>query len=248
MIIGHRGFPVQYPENTMVSFEGAIAAGVGMIELDITLSRDSEIIVIHDDTLDRTTNGSGLVENHTLAMLRNLDAGGWFLEKFAGQKIPTLDDVLDAFLDRVLINIEIKPNLTGSRSYIELIVEKTLTAVNARSANHQVLISSFDAEILKAVVGENHFPAVALLLESPVREEALALAERLGAISIHPDMDILDTETVNKIRARNFLVFPFNMETEKQIYRALEMNVDGFFVDDPLIARMCCQNVNKNIL
>ena len=77
-IVGHRGYRARYPENTLVGFEAAISAGVAMIELDVMLSRDRRIIVIHDSTLDRTTNGFGDVADKTLAELKMLDAGGWF--------------------------------------------------------------------------------------------------------------------------------------------------------------------------
>lgn len=241
LVIGHRGFPAQYPENTMVSFDAAIRAGVGMIELDVTLSRDSELVVIHDDTLDRTTNGAGAVDNQTLSELRKLDAGGWFHEKFAGEKIPTLDEVLDSLVDRVMINVEIKPSATGARSYIDLIVEKTLAAIDARDVKQRILISSFDPEILKAVAGFHRHPAIALLLEEAIGEDALALAEKLGAVSIHPDMDTLDTETVNRVRTRRFFVFPYNVDSEKKVRHAFKLGVDGLFVDDPVMAMMCYQ-------
>jgi len=237
LIIGHRGFPALYPENTMVSFEAAVRAGVGMIELDVTLSRDAEVVVIHDDTLDRTTNGSGLVSRHTLAELRELDAGDWFHKKFAGEKLPTLDQVLAAFLDRVKINIEIKASPAREPSYISVVVDKVLTAVGKKDANPRVLISSFDPEVLKTIAaGSKSHPALALLLEEAIGEEALALSEMIGAMSIHPDMDTLDMKTIDDVRDRNLFIFPYNAESEINLRRAFEMGVDGLFVDDPVMA------------
>jgi len=205
------------------------------------LSRDAEVVVIHDDTLDRTTNGAGAVVNHTLSELQKLDAGGWFHKKFAGEKIPTLDEVLDSLVERVMINIEIKTSATGARSYIDLIVEKTLAAIDARDANQRILISSFDPDILKSVADEKCHSAIALLLEKAIGEDALVLAEKLGAVSIHPDMDTLDTETVNRVRTRRFFVFPYNVDSEKKIRHAFKLGVDGLFVDDPVMAMMCYQ-------
>lgn len=236
LIIGHRGFPALYPENTMVSFDAAVRAGVGMIELDVTLSRDEEVVVIHDDTLDRTTNGSGPVNRHTLAELRQLDAGGWFHKKFAGEKLPTLDEVLETFLNRVKINIEIKASPAGNPSYIGKVVRKVLTAVEKKNANPRVLISSFDPDILKAVAGSSSHPALALLLEEAIGEASLMLSESLGAMSIHPDMDTLDMKSVDDARTRNLFVFPYNAESELNLRRAFEMGVDGLFVDDPMMA------------
>ena len=109
LIAAHRGFSAQYPENTMASFEAAVQAGAHMIELDVTLSRDEEVVVIHDDTVDRTSDGSGPVRAFTLRELKQLDAGRWFQPRFSGEKIPALKEVLAAFKDRIWINIEIKP-------------------------------------------------------------------------------------------------------------------------------------------
>ena len=243
LIIGHRGFPAQYPENTLVSFQAAVDAGVGMIELDVTLSLDSEVVVIHDDTLDRTTSGAGAVDSHTLPELRKLDAGGWFHKKFAGEKIPTLDEVLDSLVDKTMINVEIKPSAIGSRSYVELIVEKALAAIDTRDVHQHILISSFDPEILKHVAGAKRHPEIALLLEDAIGEDALALAKDLGAVSIHPNMDTLDTETVNRVRSRRLFVFPYNVDSEKKVFHALKMGVDGVFVDDPVMAMMCYQGI-----
>jgi glycerophosphoryl diester phosphodiesterase len=247
LVAGHRGFSAKYPENTMVSFEAAALAGVGMIELDITLTRDSKIVVIHDDTLDRTTNGSGLVGSYTLAELRRLDAGSWFHQRFAGEKVPMLDEVLNAFVGRVMINIEIKPNITNE-FYIERIVDQTLEAVDARKAIGEVLISSFDPEILQRVAMSRHHPAIALLLEEAIEENALALAEKLGAVSIHPNMDTLDTEAVNRVHSRRFFVFPYNVDSEKKMRRAFKMGIDGLFADDPAMAIKCYQDIPKRRL
>ena len=109
-IIGHRGYPAKYPENTLAAFEAAIEAGAVMIELDVMLSRDRKVVVIHDATLDRTTNGKGSVADLTLAELKQLDAGSWFDAQFVGQQIPELSEVLDLVNGRAYVNIEIKSN------------------------------------------------------------------------------------------------------------------------------------------
>jgi len=94
-IIAHRGCKRFYPENTIASFEAAINARAHMIELDVTFSKDRELIVIHDDTLDRTTNGSGFVQERELAVIKALDAGSWFDPSFKGEKVPTLEEVIN---------------------------------------------------------------------------------------------------------------------------------------------------------
>jgi glycerophosphoryl diester phosphodiesterase len=94
MVIAHRGASSYVPENTFAAFDLALQMGVRHIELDVQLTSDGHLVVIHDDTVDRTTNGSGLVTRHTLESLRGLDAGSWFGTRFAGECIPLFDEVL----------------------------------------------------------------------------------------------------------------------------------------------------------
>ena len=106
LIMGHRGFQTHYPENTMVSFMAAVDAGAQFVELDVTLTNDRQVAVIHDDTVDRTTNGTGPVLNYNLKELQQLDAGGWFHPRFAGERIPALMDVLVQVSGKAYINLE----------------------------------------------------------------------------------------------------------------------------------------------
>jgi len=132
LIIAHRGYSEKYPENTLVAFQSALDGNADMIELDITLSRDREIAVIHDDTLERTTNGSGEVADYGLNELKALDAGSWFDERFSGERIPTLEEVFDLVKGRTWINIEIKvsayephfPMDAIERQVVELVQQK----------------------------------------------------------------------------------------------------------------------------
>ena len=107
-IIAHRGYRQKYPENTLAAFQAAMAAGAQMIELDVMLSRDRRPVVVHDDTLERTTNGTGAVKDFTLEELKKLDAGSWFEPRFADQRLPELSEVLALAGGRTRVNIEIK--------------------------------------------------------------------------------------------------------------------------------------------
>ena len=113
VIFAHRGAAVYAPENTLAAFELALTQGADAIELDVKLSAEGCAVVIHDDTVDRTTNGAGRVKNLTLADLRSLDAGSAFSEKYSGEKIPLLEEVFEAVGGRALINVE----LTNYRLY-----------------------------------------------------------------------------------------------------------------------------------
>ena len=122
IVLAHRGYSAKAPENTMAAFELALAVGADGIELDVHMTRDGEIVVIHDDTLDRTTNGKGPVSDQTMAELRELDAGSWFSPEFAGERIPTLKLVLELIKDKdVLLNIEIKTGLGFQQLNEELV-------------------------------------------------------------------------------------------------------------------------------
>jgi glycerophosphoryl diester phosphodiesterase len=131
--IAHRGYRAKYPENTLIAFQAALDAGVQMIELDVALSRDRKLVVIHDATLERTTNGKGAVSDHTLAQLKQLDAGGWFHARFAGEHLPELSEVLDLVDGQVMINIEIKPHAYEPRHPLDAVERQTLELVCRRN-------------------------------------------------------------------------------------------------------------------
>ncbi|MDA8020327.1 MAG: hypothetical protein MPN21_23050 [Thermoanaerobaculia bacterium] len=163
-VIAHRGFSAEAPENTMVAIEKAIEARADMVEFDVLLSRDGEVVLIHDETLDRTTDGRGRVADRDLASLRELDAGAWFGanssgERFAGERIPTLGDVLDATAGRILINVEIKTEAIfdlPNDSTVDEISALLATSLPGRVAEEirqrglvdQVIVSSFDPRAL----------------------------------------------------------------------------------------------------
>ena len=107
LVIAHRGYREKYPENTLAAFNAAVDAGAPMIELDVSLTKDRKLIVIHDDTLDRTTDGIGPVSEYTLAELKRFDAGSWFGTCFKDEQLPALEEVFDAVGGQVLLNIEI---------------------------------------------------------------------------------------------------------------------------------------------
>jgi glycerophosphoryl diester phosphodiesterase len=141
--IAHRGYRAKYPENTLVAFQAALDAGVQMIELDVVLSRDRKLVVIHDATLERTTNGEGAVSDHTLEQLKQLDAGGWFHPRFAGERLPELSEVLDLADGQVWINIEIKPHAYEPHHPPDAVERQIVELICRRRITDHVLISSF---------------------------------------------------------------------------------------------------------
>lgn len=136
--IAHRGASAYAPENTFAAFDRALELNVSHVEMDVHLTRDGHIVVIHDDRVDRTTDGTGSVAERTLAELRALDAGSWFGAKFTGERIPTLDEVLQRYKDRLYLHIEIKarPAATGLAS-------RTVDLVRRHGVSDSVTIISF---------------------------------------------------------------------------------------------------------
>jgi glycerophosphoryl diester phosphodiesterase len=146
--MAHRGWSGKAPENTMTAIRLALAEpAIQAMEIDVQLSRDGVPVLIHDFTLGRTTNGKGLVKNHTLEELRELDAGSWLDEKFAGERIPTLEEALLAVKGRCTLNIELK----ATSDMYPGIAEKVLELLEQHDMKHEVYITSFDHDLIRQV-------------------------------------------------------------------------------------------------
>jgi glycerophosphoryl diester phosphodiesterase len=150
--VAHRGWSGRAPENTMAAFQLAMSEpAVNWIELDVQLSKDGIPVVIHDFTLKRTTNGNGNVKDHTYEELSRLDAGAWFDKKFAGEAIPSLEQVLRAVRGRCRLNIELKT----ARSMYPEIERRVVQLVRKYHMQHDVMVTSFDHEAVKRVRNED---------------------------------------------------------------------------------------------
>ena len=166
-IICHRGYHAKYPENTLAAFEAAIEAGADMIELDVMLSNDRKLVVIHDAILDRTSNGKGSVANLTLAELKQLDAGSWFDTKFADQQIPELSEVLDLVNGRAYVNIEIKSNAYEPGHPTDAIEKQVVDLLRQKDLLATSMVSSFDVNILEQIAFMENPPATAFISHKP---------------------------------------------------------------------------------
>lgn len=141
--IAHRGFSGKYPENTMLAFEKALEAGCDGIEFDVHPSKDGHLVIIHDELLDRTTNGTGLVSHHTLEELRQLDASAGPHAQYGPQRIPTLREYFELVKDRDIIsNIELKTSIL----WYDGIEEQTLALIDEYGLRDRILISTFNHE------------------------------------------------------------------------------------------------------
>jgi len=234
LIIAHRGFRAKYPENTLIAFQAALDAGVTMIELDVTQTRDGKLVVMHDITLDRTTNGRGPVNGYFLKELKKLDAGSWFNPVFASQHVPELEEVLELVQGRALINIEIKPNPDNIPHPSDAIERQVVELVNRKNAHDAVLISSFDRAILEKIKLLANPPPLALISRDPADSSTLTFCRRLKIFSWHPNHAILSYEQVNLMHSAGIRVFPYNADTPEEVKRMFDLNVDGIISNDPL--------------
>ncbi|OUD37649.1 glycerophosphodiester phosphodiesterase family protein [Flavobacterium sp. FPG59] len=217
--IGHRGAKGYEPENTLVSFQKALDFHVDGIELDVHLSADGEIIVIHDETIDRTTNGKGFVNGLSLQELKAFLIDG-------KHEIPTLEEVFDLTNQKCFINIELKSHDTTDK--VVTLIEKY---VNKRGWKYDhFLVSSFDWIALQQVTSLNDKIGVGVLTETDL-ELALAFAKTIQAKSIHPYFHLLTIENTAHIQEKGFQVFPWTINELEDIQKIKTYNVNGIITD-----------------
>jgi glycerophosphoryl diester phosphodiesterase len=224
-VIAHRGASGTCPENTLAAFRRAAELGAPMIELDVQLTRDGEVVVLHDPLLDRTTDGSGPVRERTLAEIRRLDAGAWFGPAFRGEPVPTLGEVLRAFPRDV--NVELKP--WGDDG----LEARTFAVVEAATAAGRVVFSSFQASALQRLRALAPTAALAVLWETEPITEGLRLAERVRARALHVRKDAATDATLRAAAAAGLPVRVWTVNEADEFDRLAAAGVDGIFTDHP---------------
>src|SRR5688572_25954308 len=225
MVIAHRGASSYAPENTLAAFDLALEMEARHIELDVDLTRDGHIVVIHDHTVDRTTNGSGPVPSHTLATLRSLDAGAWFGAQFAGERIPTFDEVLARYKGRAHLHVEIK----GRSPFLS---RETADAIRKHGMERQVTITSFQKvrlEEMRAYAPE--FPTGWLVRE--FSNLMIAEARALGINQLCPRAPAVTPALVRQLHAEGFVARAWGVSTEALMQQVVEAGADGMTVNFP---------------
>jgi glycerophosphoryl diester phosphodiesterase len=246
-VIAHRGASAYYPENTIISFEAAIAMGADMVELDVQLSRDGEVVVFHDEKLSRCTNGKGKVSDYTLVELKYLDAGSWFGKEYKGAKIPTLEEVLRLCRDKIAVNIEIKTEaVTGkTRDGIE---EKCLKIAGQNSMQEHIVFSSFDPRALKHLKEIDAAVATAVLFEKKHYGAKLPaqILDSLSADAFNCSQDELSKKWLTNIKANKISVNIYTINDKKNMCRFLELGVNGIFTNKPDILKKAVADVKQS--
>lgn len=213
--IGHRGAKGYVAENTSASFEKAIELGVDGIELDVHLSSDRKVVVIHDETIDRTTSEKGFVKDFLSLELNKLG-------------IPTLTDVLDLIHKKCFVNIEIK-----DKNATKFVLELVQNYISEKHWNPNLFqISSFDWNILQLCHSEERSILLGVLTEDSV-ENAITFAKKINAYSINPYFKLLTVENVLAMHQNGFKIFPWTVNSEEDITFVKSLNVDGIISDFP---------------
>lgn len=226
----HRGASGYYPENTMMAFEEAVNMGCTGIETDVHMTKDGELVLIHDEMVDRTTNGSGYVKDYSLKEIKRLDAGSVKGQQFKGVTIPTLEELLEFLRGKeILLNIELKTDVI----WYSGIEEKVLDIVNKYDLKDKVIVSSFNhysvhkcKEICKDI-------KIGLLYMEGIFEPHL-YAKTVGAQAIHPYFPAIDNKAViDRVRQSGIMVNTWTINEEKDLRRFLEFGVDGIITNYP---------------
>lgn len=228
LVIGHRGAMGYAPENTLASFELALEQGADMVELDVHLSRDGQVVVLHDEQLDRTTDGQGLVRDWSVAELRRLDAGAWFDPRFAGQRLPTLQEVLEWAADRAHLAIEIK----NGPLYYDGIEAKVVELLGRHGLRQRAIVISFDHLALRRVRAlDEGLLTGALYACRPA--DPVGLATAAGAQLLEPQWSYVTAADVAIAHAAGLLVSTWATSDLDALRGLVAAGVDGIATNHP---------------
>jgi len=230
VIFAHRGASFDAPENTLPAFELALQQGSKAIEFDVHLTKDGEIVVCHDDEIQRTTDGTGYIFEQTLDELKERDAGSWFAPEFAGTKIPTLDEVLQKCSKDIFINIEIK-NVPIFHQGIE---EKIIEKLHSYQYIDNVVISSFDhTALLRVQQLEPKLKLGILFGDHLVEPWNYVKSTGIKAYSVHPIFTFVTKEWVEKFHHMGMKIFAYTVDDRKYYEMLDQIGIDGIFTNIP---------------
>lgn len=227
VVYGHRGAAAEAPENTIPSFMLAKSLGVYGVEMDIHTTKDGEVVVMHDELLDRTTNGKGWIHNYTLEEVKKLDAGEKFNKKFKGTRIPTLNEVFDALGD-FHYYVEIKH---GSQWYPQ-IEEKLLNIIDDHKLKKNVQIISFDFDSLARIRQLDKTISIGPLFSNPI-EWLIPVGKQLNADWLQPAINLVDKKGVDAAHKNNMKIAVWTVDTKDVVDLAVKSGVDSITTNDP---------------
>ncbi len=234
IIFAHRGASAHAPENTLPAFELAVMQNADAIELDVKLSADGQVVVVHDATVDRTTGSHGRVKDLSLAQLKSLDAGSFFSEQYRGTKIPTLEEVFEAVGRRTFINVELT-NYTTPRDQL---VETVCRLVQKFGLQERIMFSSFFAlNLSKARTYLPEVPRGLLALNGLLGAWARSFGFAFGRYAaLHPYLEDVTPQQVQRVHRLKRRVHVWTVNAADDMRRLFQWQVDAIFTDDPPLA------------
>ncbi len=232
LIFAHRGASAVAPMNTLAAFKKALELGADGIELDVQYSSDGALMVIHDLTLEATTNGTGRVVSHTLEELKKLDAGSWFNRRFRGERIPTLDEVFDTIGDRLLMNIELK---TYSLFKSDGMERDVADLIKQRDLYDQVIVSSFNPFAIRRIKQYDPRIETGLLYaaEMPRIYSHTWLRPWVRPDALHPEHDMVDERLARWARRKGYPLNVWTVNDEAEMRRLIALGVNSIITDYP---------------
>jgi glycerophosphoryl diester phosphodiesterase len=227
--VAHRGSSGTCPENTRAAILKALDAGVEMIEIDCQLSKDGHVVVFHDERLARTARARGFVRSKTLKDLKKLDIGSWFKKSFKGERILTLEEVLDLLDGRADLNIDVKGDSQGALG-MEL---KLLFILSHYEYLERTLFSSFDHRIVRRVRELAPDTRIGILHGAGMKENPFELARELGAESVHLQKELATPAALERAAESGLKTLVWTVNDVGEMERLLKLGVDGIFSDYP---------------
>lgn len=228
LLIGHRGVAGKYPENTKVSVQAAIDMGLTWVEVDVQPTKDNVLVVCHDHTVNRCSNGKGRIDQMTLAELKALDFGRWFSNEFANESIITLTELLElAAANGLNLNIEVKVDLHSAEDVAKMV---THTLLEGPLAKDHILLSSFSHEVIRALHKHCEGYRLGVLSEFFTRKDRLLL-EEVNAYSCNLNINWVRSRQIKKLQQAGYKVMCYTVNNPNKLKHLPAL--DGIFSDHP---------------
>jgi glycerophosphoryl diester phosphodiesterase len=228
MIIAHRGASAYSPENTVAAIIKAFELGADGIEIDVQMSRDGELFLHHDWTLEKLGSETSLVISKTLSELKKLDAGKWFAPEFAGERIPTLSEALSAVPKGKIVNIEIKKTAADSRD----IESKVVRCIRDMKIADDIIISSFNHQTIAKIQKSDPDIKTALIISS-LLAEPMKYFGNFTCYSIHPLFYFADPKLIEVLHSNNIKIYPWVVNVPEYAGLLMESGCDGIITNYP---------------
>ena len=240
MIVAHRGASKQAPENTFAAFELAYEAGADAIETDVHLTKDSVPIIMHDETVNRTTNGRGYIQDYTYEQLKRLNANAQFNQYYTKERIPTLEQLLQWAVDKeILLNIELKNNKIDY-NHLEKIVYDLICKYKMKE---RIILSSFNPKSIKRLQAYKEELEIAYLTSN--HKHLINRAKDLGIKSLHLKHSIINKKLMTACQQNKLIVRAYTVNKSSHIKRILDLQCQGIITDMPGEVRLAMNAYEK---